>query len=211
MGDRVNYKKETDIRQLIPQMNAIETATFGHILDEGFMAPEIQSLFPQSRCFGPVVTVSLPDDNGYILPAALDEVKPGDVLVITCPDSDRHACWGEVMATAAKCYGIAGVIIDGFVTDLHALTNIGLPVWCKGRSPLTTKRRQKEGTINQPVVCGGIVVTPGDWILADENGVLCLAPDIFIGNLDEVTEIQCREPSLIERINKGERLSKIYQ
>lgn len=211
MGNSGLYMKETDIQLLIPRMEVIETATFGHILDEGFMAPEIQSLFPQSRCFGPVVTVSIPDDNGYILPAALDVVKPGDVLVISCPDSDRHACWGEVMATAAKCSGIAGVIIDGFVTDLHALTRIGLPVWCKGRSPLTTKRRHKDGVLNQPVVCGGTLVTPGDWILADENGVLCLAPEIFIKYIDEAAEIQHREPSLIERINKGERLSKICQ
>lgn len=211
MGNRVSHTKETDIQQLSKRMGLIETATFGHVLDEGFMAPEIQSLFPQARCFGPVVTVSLPDDNGYILPAALDEVKPGDVLVISCPDSDRHACWGEVMATAAKCSGISGVIIDGFVTDLHALTKNGLPVWCKGRSPLTTKRRHKDGTINQPVVCGGTIVTPGDWILADENGVLCLAPEIFIKYIDEVEEIQRCEPFLIERINKGERLNKIYQ
>lgn len=78
------------------------------------------------------------------------------------------------MATAAKCYGIAGVIIDGFVTDLHALTNIGLPVWCKGRSPLTTKRRQKKGQLisQWSVEVSWLLRVTGFWPTKTECSVL---------------------------------------
>ena len=124
----------------------VETATLGHILTEGFMAPSIQRLNDDGRICGPALTVSVPPDDGVILGHAMTLARPGDVVVIDRQGDERHASWGAGMTAAALAAGVAGVIIDGFVTDVAAIRAAGLPVWCRGRSPLTKTRSDKRDT-----------------------------------------------------------------
>jgi regulator of RNase E activity RraA len=84
---------ETTQLELISKLLMVETATLGHLIDEGFMVPQLQCVLPGIRCCGPAVTVSLHGDDGYSLPLAIDVAKPGDVLVIERVDDECHACW----------------------------------------------------------------------------------------------------------------------
>ena len=138
----------TDTAEAIRLLLDVETATIGHFLDDGFMPPAIQCLRDRVRICGPAFTVALPGDDGTALARALSRAKAGDVLVVERGNDDRHACWGAVMSAAAEAAGLAGIVIDGFVTDLSAIRDKGPPVWCKGRSPLTTKLDRKSTRLN---------------------------------------------------------------
>ncbi|MCL2895606.1 RraA family protein [Brenneria tiliae] len=197
---------------LIERLLQVETATLGHLLDQGFMPPRLQCVLPVSvRCCGPALTVSLPEDDGYSLPLALAAAHVGDILVIERVNDDRHACWGAVMTAAARQAGIAAVILDGYITDLSAICADGFPVWCKGRSPLTTKRGKTGGTVNRPVTCGGVRVCPGDLVLADENGVIALPAAQMARYAEEAIRIQRQEPLIIEKLRQGVSLAEIYR
>jgi len=196
--------------QLLDKLLQVETATLGHMIDQGFMTPLMQCATSERRCCGPALTVSLPEDDGYSLPLALLQAKPGDVLVIERLNDNRHACWGAVMTEAALQAGISAVILDGYITDISAIRDAGLAVWCKGRSPVTTKSGKKGGSVNQSINCDGVSVQPGDIILADENGVVVVAPEKVEILADQALDIQAKEQPIIERIRNGESLADIY-
>lgn len=195
---------------LLNALLQVETATLGHMITEGFMTPAMQCATASHRCCGPALTVSLPGDDGHSLPLALLKARSGDVLVIERLDDDRHACWGAVMTEAALKAGISAVVLDGYITDIGAIREAGLAVWCKGRSPLTTKAGKNGGSVNSPVVCDGVRIKPGDIVLADENGVAVIAPQDAEALTQQALEIQAREPLIIERIRRGESLASIY-
>jgi len=196
--------------ELLDKMLQIETATLGHIIDQGFMTPAMQCATSDKRCCGPALTVSLPEDDGYSLPLALLKAKPGDVLVIERTNDDRHACWGAVMTEAALQAGISAVVLDGYITDIGAVREAGLAVWCKGRSPVTTKAGEKGGSVNQQITCDGVRIKPGDIVLADENGVVVLEPERVAALAAQALEIQAKEQPVIKRIRNGELLAEIY-
>ena len=196
--------------ELLEKLLQVETATLGHIIDQGFMTPIMQSATSEKRCCGPALTVSLPEDDGYSLPIALLKAQPGDILVIERTNDNRHACWGAVMTEAALQAGISAVILDGYITDISAIRAAGLAVWCKGRSPVTTKAGKKGGSVNQQVICDGVCIRPGDIVLADENGVVVLEPEKVDTLVAQALDIQSKEQPIIERIRNGELLAEIY-
>jgi 4-hydroxy-4-methyl-2-oxoglutarate aldolase len=197
-----------DTSEALSLLANVETATIGHFLDDGFMVPAIQCLVEGVRICGPALTASLPGDDGAALSRAVSRAQPGDVLVVDRQGDDRHACWGAVMTAAAQAAGIVGVVIDGFVTDVGAIRAAGLPVWCRGRSPLTTKIRDG-GTVGGAIRCGGAAVRPGDLVLADENGVLVLGPRGAAEVAHRALALQAAEPAVIARLQAGETLAEI--
>ena len=190
-------------------LSGLETATFGHFLDQGFMANMIQALVPATRVFGPVLTVRLPGRDGTALVHALSTAEPGEIIVVDRCGDTRHACWGAVTTAAAQARGVAGVVIDGFVTDRSAILEAGFPVWCRGQAPLTTKIRGAGGAVGGSVTCGGVRVGPADIVLADENGVVVLAPETIDEHAAQARAMQAAEPETIRRLRNGETLASI--
>lgn len=187
----------------------IETATLGHFLTEGFMAPSIQGLTPDRRIFGPALTVRMPGDDGGALIEAVSGAAPGQVIVIDRCGDLRHGCWGAVITAAAKARGIQGAVIDGFVTDRSAILAQEFGVWCRGRSPITTRPRGLAGDINVHINCGGAAVRPGDLILADESGVVVLDPETAPQNVARARRMQEDEIEILARLHRGETLQEI--
>ncbi|AYE85359.1 MULTISPECIES: RraA family protein [Sulfitobacter] len=196
---------------MTPQLDLsdIETATLGHFLETGFMAPSLQGLLPGRRVFGPALTVRIQGDDGAMLTDALSAAKPGQVIVIDRCGDLRHACWGAVTTAAAKARGVVGAVIDGFVTDRSAIEHEDFPVWCRGRSPITTKPRRLGGDFNVTVGCGGVSVRPGDMILADENGVVVLDKKQAANHAARARKMQEDEVGILERLRAGETLADI--
>lgn len=187
----------------------VETATIGHFLSDGFLAPAIQCLTDEIRIAGPALTVKLPGDDGSALVRAIAGAKAGQILVVDRDGDDRHACWGAVLTAAAQAMGIAGIVIDGFVTDVSAIRASGLPVWCRGRSPVTTKPRGG-GEIGGTIRCGGVAVHAGDVVLADENGVVVLPPAEARRIAGQALAIQENEPGIVDRLRAGENIASVY-
>ena len=194
---------------MIPDLSQVETATLGHFLNDGFLAPSIQGLFPDRRIWGPALTVRLPGSDGWALVEALSVIEPGAVLVIDRCGDLRHACFGAVAAQAAFARGVAGVVIDGFITDRAALQTLGLPIWCRGRSPITTRNRRLGGAVGGSISCGGAMVSCGDIILADGDGVVVLDPARTAAHATMALDIQEKERDILRRIRAGETLRDI--
>lgn len=114
-----------------------------------------------------------PGSNPYELEIAIvDDLKPGDVAVFACGGSSRIAPWGGLLSTATKARGAAGCVTDGFVRDVLEIRALKLPVFHGGIAPLDSKGRGQIQAIDVPVICGGVRVCPGDFVLGDADGVV---------------------------------------
>lgn len=188
----------------------VSTGSLGHLTDFGFG----QGLLPltrPSKVVGSAFTVRIPRLDGTAVHYALNLVRPGDVLVIdTCGDRTR-AYWGGVVAHAAARAGVAGVVIDGPITDWEELTISGPPVWCYGglTASITARRLGLEGAVLVPVQVGGAVVQPDDIVFADSDGVF-FVPPLGAGELAaRLATREAREPELKRRLDAGEKMADV--
>lgn len=133
----------------------------------------IRPISPVKKICGPAVTVRISLGDNLMLHKALGLVKPGDVLVVDAQGSTAFSACGGIMMLRMARLGVQGIVVDGAVRDIEDIREIGLPVYARGLSP-QGGGKAGPGEINFPVACGGVVVMPGDIILADGNGVVCV-------------------------------------
>ena len=158
---------------------------------------------------GNAVTVQLPHMDSIAIHKAVDVVKPGDVLCVnTCSEYDR-APLGELVGYAYKTKGVAGVIIDGCITDVKALKEMGLLIYSYGVSALTTRSLGIEGMINVPIAIQNVVVKPGDLVVADDDGIFVVDPKFAKEYGERAIAKQNGEPATKKRIDAGESLPHI--
>lgn len=186
-----------------------EPATIGHFRTTGFMDAGIRAHAQGTRVAGTAVTVRFPGIDGGIMHHALGCVRPGDILVIDRCGESVTAAFGGAMACAAREAGVAAFIVDGLVTDLGELREHGVPVWSRGPSVVTTRVLGLEGEFCGPVSCGGVVVHPGDAVLADENGVLVLPPSQIQAAAEQAIGFQEREKVTLARLRAGEKFPDV--
>ena len=153
----------------------IATSTLGHFTDIGAIATLLPLKRPV-RLLGTALTVRIPHVDGSIIREALIMARPGDVLVIDVGSDVPRACWGEFRAYAALQKSLAGVVTNGPVTDWAYLSQLPLPTFARGTSPLTTRALSLEGEINTPVTIEGCVITPGDLVIGDDDGLFVVPP-----------------------------------
>lgn len=194
---------------LLDLLRGAEPATIGHFLHTGFMDPAVRGLFPDIRIAGTAVTVRAPGADGAMVHHAVGQARAGDVLVIDRGGDFKHACVGGAVAYAAKKAGIAGIVVDGVVTDIGELRTYGVPVWARGLSPVTVKTLGLGGDFCLPVSCGGVAVNPGDAIFADENGVLVLNPSQIEAAAKRAIGMQNDEKTTLARLDAGEKYPDI--
>lgn len=199
--------------QIAPELSELlastEPAVIGHFRHTGFMAPSMRALFQDRRVAGTAVTVRAPGMDGSIVHYAIGKARRGDILVVDRCGDETMATFGGAMAYAAKTSGIAGIIVDGLVTDLGELRQYGVPVWFKGTSAVTVKRLILGGEFCVPVTCGCVAVNPGDAILADENGVLVISPSEIEACARRALEMMRDEKRTLERLDRGEKYPDI--
>jgi regulator of RNase E activity RraA len=161
---------------LLAQLRQIAPATIGHMLEHEFMDPELRPLISRFAFVGPAVTARCFGTDSAIVHYAVDIAQPGDVVVVDRLGDRRYACWGGGVSLGAQVKGIVGAVVDGVLTDRVEIEDLRFPVFGRGLSPLTTRAPGTTGELNVPVRCGGIIVQPGDLILADDDGIVVLPP-----------------------------------
>jgi 4-hydroxy-4-methyl-2-oxoglutarate aldolase len=206
----INPRVESGVSaELIGQLRQIAPATIGHLLDHEFMDPELRPIVSRFNFAGPAVTVRAHGMDNAIVHYAIDESQPGDVIVVDRLGDRRYACWGGGVALAAHVKGIAGAVVDGALTDRVEIEDLGFPVFGRCISPLTTRAPGLTGELNVPVRCGGVIVNPGDIILADDDGIVVLPP----GRIAEIVKLCLpREEAAKarqQRFRQGERISDL--
>ena len=139
----------------------------------GLMSPRMRPLNRGIRIAGPAVTAFCAPGDNLMMHRALYLAKAGDVLVVAASGGNSGAQWGDVAARYALQKGLAGVIVDGCIRDTDTLEDLKFPVWATAISPIRPDKKG-HGMVNAPISCDGVIVNPGDLIVADGDGVLCV-------------------------------------
>ncbi len=176
-----------DIARPVPEIvkgfRGLATTTISDIIDLGcVMRYVIHPLWPDMpRIAGPAFTVRTARHDNLMLHAAIYRAEPGDVIVVEAGDDSLAVAGGNVCAIAQK-RGVAGFIVDGVIRDIGESRANGFPLFARGRSPIPAAK-EGPGEINHPIRCGGVVVHPGDIVVADDEGIvvvpLARAPEVL--------------------------------
>ena len=200
---RMNKIDRLEVK-LVQKFNNISTATVHEVLGKrGAMDSGIKPLASNMEVCGVALTVKCPIGDNLTIHAAISIAKQGDVLVVDAGKYKEAGAWGEITTVAALNKGIRGLVIDGGVRDVEAICEHNFPVFTRSISVRGTVKKTL-GDINGEVICGGILVHPGDIVLGDRDGVVVIPK----GKVEEVyekgVEKEKKEREVIERIKRGE-------
>lgn len=201
--------------------NVLYTAVISDALDDlGFrdhaMTEHLRPVGPAVKFAGWARTIACMDmyhvdDDPYGMEIeAIDSILPGEVVVVSTGGSRRNAPWGELLSTAAIARGARGAVIDGLVRDVGRIRELAFPLFAAGMKPVDSKGRGRVVSYNQPVECAGVLVTPGDLVFGDLDGIVtvpsALVQDVVRLATDKVT----RETSSRDELRQGAYLRAVY-
>ncbi|GAA3573652.1 4-carboxy-4-hydroxy-2-oxoadipate aldolase/oxaloacetate decarboxylase [Amycolatopsis ultiminotia] len=172
--------------------------------------PAIKPLLRGTRISGQAVTVRSSPDDGLLAHRAIQLLGPGQLLVGVNGGHGAAAMFAELTALAARANGAVGVVVDGPIRDSDALAEMAFPVWSRGIYAGHTDKAGP-GAVNVPVVCGGVLVEPGDVIVADGDGVISLPLDILPEVVRAARARVEREHGIRAAIDRGEQLFDILR
>jgi len=196
-------------KDTLDQLKALGSATIHEAQAQtGAMINEIKPIDPTTRLIGRALTVDTRPDDNLMIHFALTKAKPGDVLVVDAKGFMEAGPWGDLLALAAMRCGIAGLIIDGTVRDANTMLELGFPVFCRGLSIKGTNKAQP-GKVNEPIICGGVAVSPGDIVMGDRDGVVVVKANDAERTLASAVTREAKEDDIRKRIEAGESTVEI--
>jgi 4-hydroxy-4-methyl-2-oxoglutarate aldolase len=141
------------------------------------MDARIRPVWRGARLVGRAFTVRVPSCENPSVRAAVEQAEAGDVIVVDGAGAMERALWGGNVSRLALERGLAGVVVDGAVRDVDGIEALGFPVFAAGIVP-TPPARERDGEINVPISCGGLMVRSGDYVYGDADGVVVVPADL---------------------------------
>ena len=178
----------------------------------GALPSAIKPVTPTMRVAGPAFTVHVPAGDNLWIHRALYAAAPGDVLVVATSGGIEWGYWGDILNTAAIEARLSGLVIDGGVRDVANLVDMPFPVFSNGICLNgTIKGYEATAWIRQPIRIGEVVVSQGDLIVGDRDGVVALPAGAVPDALAKGAAREADETAKIARIKAGERTIDIYK
>lgn len=189
---------------LLTRMKKIGSSIFADVMAiNNVMDYRVKPVNYSQPLVGRVRTVSLSKGDNLFLHHAIYQVEPGDIIVVDGQDYKEAAYLGELMAGAAEALGIQGIVIDGLVRDKKELGQLKIQIYAKGFLP-SGPSKEGPGSFDTTITCAGAIVSPYDFIVADEDGVVIVPRE----NAEEIVEKA--EKKLAYEQNRLETISR-YQ
>lgn len=194
-------------------LEGIDSGMFADALDTLGSDGSMTGLTPVSagkRFYGPALTVRMLvgtpgafSADEIALGKILEQAKEGDVIVVDIGGAPI-AVWGELTTIAAEALGVAGLVVDGAVRDVDIIREHGFPVVSRHIVPRAGKTRLRIGSVGEePVTVGGVTVWPGDFVFADDTGVVVVPRAIYDQTLNEIRKIKTKEDAFKEGLAEG--------
>jgi 4-hydroxy-4-methyl-2-oxoglutarate aldolase len=170
---------------------------------EGLIDIPLIQIIPNSHVAGPACTALCGQDDNLMVHAVIEQIQPGEVLVLSMPEPAPVALIGELLATQVKVKKAAGILVDASVRDMNELVELGLPIWShfirvKGAT------KTKVGELNTSLTVGGTQISPGDIVVLDADGAVCVKREHADEVLKASEERLAKEGALRKKLLAGQ-------